>query len=280
MKHDCDEQATYSVCVRYINTVSTFSDALCGSLPPLLCCLNMNVLNQKILTFKCYLNDRKTLLLSYTLQVLSAKHLSHVFKFVPVSWSTFVLHVCWIIYIFFFLQVLCSSLYCTLCYFTVFSCITCLFWLWICSVSSGSQVICGGGRLGWELCKEVCTYKAIITFILAFWGTRSVESGCDGMSNVVVTTNKSTWEETLACTWCALKWKGTSLVRVMVIFSLAAVGSCFISFSFHHQVCLNWYFGLYFSRLGVLRTNTDKMNQSSDCYISIGLGFYFSLQIT
>lgn len=71
-------------------TVSTFSYARCGNYPPPLCCLNMNVLNQKIqlLTFKSSLNDRKLLLLR-AFQVLAV-----FFKFVSVSWSTFVLCIC------------------------------------------------------------------------------------------------------------------------------------------------------------------------------------------
>lgn len=100
------------------------------------------------------------------------------FKFVSVSWSTFVLYICgtffkaidWCLFV--FLQVLCSP-QCTVPLLCI-TCVTCLIWLWICSVSSAPQVICGGGRLRWDTC------KAIINYIVAFWGPRLVKSSCDG----------------------------------------------------------------------------------------------------
>lgn len=126
-------------------------------------------LTKKLLTFKSYLNDRKNPTpFTYT----SGPLLNISVMFVPLSWSTFVLYVCWIIYI---VMSRCLGFFCFVLFFyrfcvhlctvphviLLFSCIIYLFWLWISSVSLASQVICGGGWLGWELCKDDCTHKAI-----------------------------------------------------------------------------------------------------------------------
>ena len=84
------------------------------------------------------------------------------------------------------------------------------------------------------------------------------------MSDVVVTTNKSTCEETLACTQCAfLVKKGLHSLKFCLIFF---VGSCRITFRF---ILVILYFGLYFSGLGALYTNTDQMNQPTSVTLQL-----------
>lgn len=107
---------------------------------------------------------------------------------------------------------------------------------------------------GWdrELRKEECTHKAIITYIVAFRGTSVVESGCD-RCHMLSSPQIRLYEETLAFTWCALKWKGTSLLiylhaLFMVIFLLAAVES---HFPFHLK-CV-WIYILVSISLGFLQ---------------------------
>lgn len=171
--------------------------------------------------------------------------------------------------------------------FLCITCITCLFWLWICSVSSAPQVICGGSRPRWGLCKEECIHTqsnnhllcSILRYLFGgiwLWWT----------SDGVVATNKSMYEETLAFTWCALKWKGTSLLLTHIFaciiyglfFSLAAVESYF---SFHLK-CV-WFDISVFVSAGSMpcaQISIRLISLLRFSFISIGLDFYFSLQMT
>lgn len=60
----------------------------CVAVSAPLCCVNMNVLNQKVqlLTFKSYLNDRK--------HFTPPMYISGPLTISQVSWSTFVLYIC------------------------------------------------------------------------------------------------------------------------------------------------------------------------------------------
>lgn len=162
------------VCPIYIytvNTVSTFSDALCGSFPTPLCCLNMNGFNQK--------NNYSLWEFICTFQVLS------VFQFVCALWSIFILYVCRIVFtgmnwcfIFFFSLCLNFSVYCT---FTLFY----MQYLFILVVNNAAFLRLLGlfvVEAGWdESCvkRSAHTQKAIISYIVAFWGTLLLKSACD-----------------------------------------------------------------------------------------------------
>lgn len=158
----------------------------CVAVSAPLCCVNMNVLNQKVqlLTFKSYLNDRK--------HFTPPMYISGPLTISQVSWSTFVLYICritliamnWCLFMFvylfffwFFLQVLCLSL-----------CIIPLLYMYYLSVVVVNNMQCffsSSIYLWWRPAKmsgkrSIHTHKAIITWIVAFWGTYLVKSGCDG----------------------------------------------------------------------------------------------------
>lgn len=110
---------------------------------------------------------------------------------------------------------------------------------------------------GWdrELRKEECTHKAIITYTVAFRGTHVVESGCDRCP-MLSSPQIRLYEETLAFTWCALKWKGTPLlISACIIYGHFLIGSCWITLSFSFEMCLNLYFGFHFTRLFAVCTS-------------------------
>lgn len=155
-----------------VNTVSTFSYALCGS--PL-CCLNMNVLNQKIqqlLTFKSYLNDGKDAtsfyvhfrssqclssfcFMEHICPLYSQKYLnSHELVFVLFCFFTGFLFIC-VLYLMLFFFVLHVSLVCFGCEYAVFLRLLRLF-----AVEAGQDEGC--------VKRSAYTHKAIITYSVAF----------------------------------------------------------------------------------------------------------------
>lgn len=140
MKHDCDGQwfPSYMFYIYRVNTVSTFSYALCGSFPNPLCVvwiwmfLTKKYNNYSL--FKSYLNDRKnaTPYMYCAFQVLIVFQvcfclMEHICPLYLRS-ILIAINVCVCLV---FLQVL-SLPQCTvpLLYFTL-TCITCLFWSWI-----------------------------------------------------------------------------------------------------------------------------------------------------
>lgn len=127
---------------------------------------------------------------------------------------------------------------------TVLFCYFTLFWFWICSVSPVPQVINGGGSLQWVLCRELDKWKAIITFIVIFWGNHLVESGND---IVFTRNNKSVWRNTSL--WVkrdvTLLDLNVWMLYLRSFLSLAAVESYF---SF--EMCLNLCSGFYSRRSG------------------------------
>lgn len=176
------------------------------------------------LYFISYLSGRKdtTPFMYCTFQVLTV---------VSVSRSIFVLYICKMILIaiIVFTGFVFTSVYCTFTLFYMY-----YFSVLVVHYAVFPWVICGGGRL-----RVVHTHhKAIMISIVAFWGTRLVECGCDGCLMLSPPQISVMYEETLAFTQCALKWKGTSLLLTRafawIIYGIFFIGSCwtilFISF--------------------------------------------------
>lgn len=237
----------------------------------------MNVLNQKIqiLTFKSYLND------TFYVHFRSSQCFSSLFHGAHLSCICRIIlkamHLCFFCLFVFVFTVLSSSL-CTVLSFYMHSF---LFWLWVMQCFFGSS-----GYL-WRRQAEMRALQRHGTHTLSnnHLHCSILRYPCGEiwlwwMSDVVVPTSKShVWGNTGIYMMCfEVKRDVTPPYTCMhylwsFFFPLAAVESLFILF----ETCLNWYFGFHFSRLLL---PMRWINLLTFIVISIGLDFYFSLQMT
>lgn len=100
------------------------------------------------------------------------------------------------------------------------------------------------GYLWWS--QAEMTHKAIIIIIKSCSILRFPKSGCDGCLMSSPPQISLMFEETLTFTWCALKWKGTSLLQLLYVHD-----ALFMVVFFHWQL-LNHTFHLKYVWIDIL----------------------------